>query len=129
MGSQGQTLGDRVHHFREALEYSLSDLARESGISRSYLYQVESGESSPTEEKLIALSNALQVSVADLLGVHEDEPNIPESLEAFAREAKLPPNDVRMLARIEYRGKQPTTVEGWRYLYSAIRATSENGNE
>lgn len=127
MDAQGETLGDRVRRYREALGYTLTDLARESGVSRSYLYQVESGESSPTEEKLLALANALGVTANELLGIVDEhtDVDIPDSLATFARQAKLRPDEVRMLARINYRGKRPSSVEGWHYLYSAIRATSE----
>ncbi len=114
MHAERTTLGKRVRSYREARGYSLSDLARLSGISRSYLYQVESGESSPTEEKLQALADALEVSIGDLLGIDEETIQIPES-----------PADVRMLARISYRGKQPDTVAKWQLLYLAIRTATK----
>lgn len=129
MNAQGPSLGERVRRYRIALGYSLSDLARQSGVSRSYLYQVESGESSPTEEKLLALANALGISVAELLG--QDVPlealDIPSSLKVFAEQYNLPPEDVRMLARINYRGRRPNSIEGWRLLYMAIQTTAEAG--
>jgi transcriptional regulator with XRE-family HTH domain len=120
----GHTLGQRLRAYREALDFSLSDLARRSGVSRSYLYQLENDESSPTQEKLNSLADALGVSPADLLGV-ADEPALPPALAEFAQEARLPPEDIRMLSRIHYRGKQPTTKEAWRVLYSVIRAASD----
>ena len=120
-------LGPRIRAYREALGYSLSDLAKKSGVSRSYLYQVESGTSSPTHEKLLDLAKALDVSVADLLGVgatKPDTPDVPESLAAYAEQAGLPSADIATLANIRYRGKQPTTVEGWRALHYIIKATT-----
>src|SRR2546422_194256 len=108
------TLGQRVRKFREAAGLSLSQLAKESNVSRSYLYQVESGESSPTEEKLMAIARALGVSFSDLLGVNDEPTNVPESLQQFADEVHLPPDDVRMLLRINYRGRQPRSSEAWR---------------
>lgn len=120
-------LGERVRTYREALGYTMSDLAKKSGVSRSYLYQVESGTSSPTREKLSALATALGVKITDLFGIDADEStdgDIPDSLADYSRQAHLPPGDVEMLANIRYRGKQPTTVEGWRALYSIIKATA-----
>jgi transcriptional regulator with XRE-family HTH domain len=119
------SLGERVRAYREAQEYSLSDLAKKSGVSRSYLYQVESGASSPTEEKLLALATALGVTVTDLLGIDATPPAVPDALATFAQEANLPSGDVEMLARINFRGKQPTTSEGWRALYLMIKTMSE----
>jgi len=48
MSEQGTGLGQRVRQYREAQGYTLSELAKLSGVSRSYLYQVDSGEFSPT---------------------------------------------------------------------------------
>ena len=125
MRAERTTIGKRVQSYREARGYSLSDLARLSGVSRSYLYQVESGESSPTEEKLQALAGALEVSIGDLLGIDENTIQIPESLRQFAEQEHLTPADVRMLARISYRGKQPDTVAKWQLLYLAIKTTTK----
>src|SRR5437868_15383482 len=111
MADAATWLGERVRAYREALGYTLSDLAKKSGVSRSYLYQVERGTSSPTQEKLSALATALGVRITDLLGVEAGESEggeVTESLAAYARQAHLPPADVAMLANIRYRGKQPT---------------------
>lgn len=125
MSDQGTGLGRRVRQYREAQGYTLSELAKLSGVSRSYLYQVESGESSPTEEKLNAIATALGVSIPDLLGITAEPEQIPPSLKEFAEQAHLPPEDIRMLARVSYRGKQPRSKEAWRALYSVIKATTE----
>lgn len=127
MADTATRLGERVRAYREALGYTPSDLAKKSGVSRSYLYQVESGASSPTQEKLSALATALGVAITDLLGIASAESasgDVPDSLMEYARHAHLPPTDVAMLANIRYRGKQPTTVDGWRALYSIIKATA-----
>jgi len=119
----GQGLGARVRAYRTERGYTFSELARRSGISRSYLYQVESGASSPTGEKMRALAAALDVSVQDLLdGAAGPDSDVPATLQAFARQAQLPPADVAMLAGIRYRGKQPATAEGWRMLYAILRS-------
>jgi hypothetical protein len=87
---------------------------------------VESGESSPTEEKLKALADALEISIGDLLGIDEDMVQIPESLRQFAELEHLTPADVKMLARISYRGKQPDTAAKWQLLYLAIQTTTKH---
>ena len=119
------TLAQRVRKYREAKGLSLSDLAKVSGISRSYLYQLESGDSSPTEEKLVALAKALEVSVSDLVSNAEESSDTPESLAEFARQDNLPPSDVKMLQGINYRGRRPTSVGAWRILYSVIKAATQ----
>jgi len=61
------TLGKRMKARREELNMSLSELARRTGISRSYLNMIEGDESSPTLEKveLIALELGLTVFFPD----------------------------------------------------------------
>lgn len=116
-------LGARVHAYRTARGYTFSELARRSGISRSYLYQVERGESSPTGEKMRALAAALDVTLQDLLDdANDPDRELPEALRAFARQARLAPADVAVLAEIRYRGQQPATAEGWRMLYAILRS-------
>lgn len=117
-------LGPRLRMYREAYGYTLSDLARLSGVSRSYLYQVESGESSPTEEKLQALAHALGTTIPDLLGVSADTIHIPPSLQQFAEREHLTDDVIRMLAHISYRGNQPDTVEKWHLLWLAIQTST-----
>lgn len=123
MEHRRETFGQQVRRLREHQGFTLSELARRSGLSRSYLYQIESGESSPTHEKLEPLANALGVTLADLLGAREERLEIPPSLADFAEEHNLPPADVETLARIQYRGRKPETKDEWRILYNAIRWT------
>lgn len=74
--------------------------------------------------------SALGTSVGELLGKsgpHSQSVNfdIPESLRQFAEEANLPDAEIRMLAGIRYRGKQPKTADDWRYIYESIRLRTE----
>ncbi len=64
-------LGEKVRARRLELGMSLSALASKSGVARSYLYQVERGESVPTFLKAQALAGALNLTMADMA----DEPS------------------------------------------------------
>jgi transcriptional regulator with XRE-family HTH domain len=116
------TLAEKIGRYRKAQQMSLTELARRADVSRSYLYQIESGESSPTLKVLKSLATALGVRVSDLVG-EEKRLNIPESLERFAAEYNIEPGDLEMLAQINYRGRRPTTPEEWRVLWRVIKAT------
>jgi transcriptional regulator with XRE-family HTH domain len=120
-------VGQRIRNLREQRGWSYSELAQNSGVSRSYLYQIETGESSPTGEKLKNIANALGVSTSDLLGESTERLEIPESLKSFADKEKLSREDMEMLSKLKYRGKQPTSEDQWRILYSVIKATLGNG--
>ncbi|MCB0165002.1 MAG: helix-turn-helix transcriptional regulator [Anaerolineae bacterium] len=116
-------IGPRVRELRQKKGWSLTKLANEAGISRSYLAQIEYGESTPTQEKIQQLANALGVLQSDLLGENSQEIEIPESLRAFATEMGLESasKEIQMLSQIEYRGKRPSTIEEWKVIYSVIR--------
>jgi hypothetical protein len=57
------------------------------------------------------------------IGGENEMANLPVSLAEFAKSAGLPPDDVLMLARLRYRGQQPTTPEKWELLYNVIKMT------
>ena len=118
-------LGTRVRQLREKKGWSLTKLAEQAGISRSYLAQIEYGESIPTQAKIVKLANALGALPSELLGEETDPMDIPESLREFARSAGLGSSEVQMLARIEYRGKRPGTVDEWKLLYTIIKTMLE----
>src|SRR5574341_628477 len=118
-------LGSRIRSMREARGMSLTELAKNSGMSRGYLHLIEKGESSPTEEKLGALAKALDVLVSELTGEiqsYDDLPfHVPDELRTVAEEDGLTPAEVKMLSLINYRGRQPKTAAQWRALFYAIR--------
>jgi transcriptional regulator with XRE-family HTH domain len=118
--------GARIRRLREEQGLSISELARLSGVSRGYLHLIEKGENNPTQEKLAAIANALNVMVAELIGEIEGDSvlvDIPDSLRRFAETNNLLPADVIMLSKINYRGKHPDSVQEWKILYSVIKGT------
>lgn len=60
-------VGELIRFHRTSSGLSLSTLADRSGVSRSYLYQIERGECSPTVDKLVKLALGLDVPAANLL--------------------------------------------------------------
>ena len=54
---------------------TLEDLAKDSGLTRSYLSKIERGVSTPSIESALGISKALGVTVEQLFGQHaEDDP-------------------------------------------------------
>ena len=92
------------------------------GISRNYLSQIE-------RDLATNLSWQVREKLQSVLGL-QGEPNkdssseeIPPSLAKFAQTAHLPPDDLIMLSRLQYRGQQPSTPEKWELLYNVIKMT------
>ena len=54
-------LGDKIREARQIRGMSLTELARQSGVSRSYLYDLEKGISVPTIPIVVRVENALGI--------------------------------------------------------------------
>lgn len=121
-----ETFGTRIRRLREKHGWSLTELSNRAGISRSYLAQIESGQSAPTEDKILKLANALGALPSELLGEQPSgQAHVPPMLRDFAEQANLGSAEVQMLAQIEYRGKKPNTVQEWKAIYSVIKGMLE----
>jgi transcriptional regulator with XRE-family HTH domain len=116
-----QSFGQRVHDRRKQEKLSQQDLADRVGISRNYLSQIERGTSNN-------LSWNVRQKLASVLGLGEEESQqaLPPGLAEFAASAGLPPGDIKMLADLQYRGKQPDTADKWKLLYNVIQMTVGN---
>ncbi|HEV7918488.1 MAG TPA: XRE family transcriptional regulator [Solirubrobacterales bacterium] len=63
--------GQRIKALREAMHYSLRDLAERSGVSAPMLSQVERGETSPTLSTAGRIAVGLDLSLSQLLRLDE----------------------------------------------------------
>lgn len=118
------TIGERVRARRRDLGWSLGELAKQSGVSKGYLSQVESGLAPrPSAETTLKVAIALGVPMNDLLGAEENVPEgLPPSLRELGERRKdIHEQDLKMLASIRFRGQQPTDPKDWEYLYETIR--------
>lgn len=124
-------VGSRIRRFRKDVDISLSQLAARAKVSKGYLSALENADGSdqparrPSAETLYAIAEALGVTMSDLLGrkllTDPHSGPLPESLQKFAKQHRLPATDVKMLSAIKFRGEPPKTAERWWYIYNAIR--------
>lgn len=124
-------LGQKLRKRREERELSLSKLAGLAGVSKGYLWSLENGRTNarPSGRTLYAIARELGTTMTDLLGQQmlTDLPHeVPDSLREFADEEDLSEADVQMLTGVNFRGQQPADVEGWRFIWRAIRAGVAN---
>jgi transcriptional regulator with XRE-family HTH domain len=113
---------DLIRDRRLAKRLSISELGRETGISKGYLSQLEAGHKThPSLEKLAAIARVLEIPLPDLV---ERPAGLPDALGAFAADRSLDPADVDMLASIRFAGLPPRTRARWEYIWTAIQ-TSE----
>ena len=86
-GVSSEKLGSRVRELRRAKGMTLNGLAESSGVSRSMISKVERGEKNPTLVVAAGISEGLDVSISQLMGIEE------------RREVVMVPRDRRMVMR------------------------------
>lgn len=59
-------LGAKLKQLRKAKGFSLEELANQTGMSKSYIWELENRPANPTTEKLSKLADALGVTTAYL---------------------------------------------------------------
>ena len=62
-----KTLGQTIQRLRKAYHMSLGDLSQQSGVAKSIISQIERNESNPTIATVWRLSQALDVSIEEVL--------------------------------------------------------------
>ena len=82
-------IGERIAHFRVGKGYTVNKLANLSGVSQSYLREVELGNKNPTVEFLSVLCETLGISLKEFFDDQPDDPLISKiyQLSAEQREA------------------------------------------
>ncbi len=96
------TLGEKIKRLRKEKGLTLEELAKESGSSKSYIWELENkNPPRPSGEKVNAIAKELGVTADYLLDETQDEPTEQGREDVFLR---------------TYRGLDPTTQEKIRQL-------------
>lgn len=122
------SVGEQIRARRLEAGLSLSGLAERAQVSKGYLWSLEKGatEARPSGKTLYRIAEALGTTMSDLLGKEllvddQYEPEIPDSLIAFAKKERLRKEDVAMLARVNFRGRQPDDYDSWDLIWRAVK--------
>lgn len=119
---EAPSFGTRVRERRLEEGLSQDELAQKAGISRNYLSEIERGQATNLSWQVVQrLSEALGLREEGGLDAGVSLANLPVGLREFAQSANLPPDDQLMLARVQLRGRRPTTADQWRLLYNFIK--------
>lgn len=127
-------LQDRLKELRTNKDLTLKGVAERSGLSVSYLSDIERGRTTPTLNTLEALADALDMSVIDLLtgvdfaGELTDAslpPGLSDLLQDDEYRHEITPEWVETLSKIQMRGKRPQTKREWLELYLHLKRILE----
>jgi transcriptional regulator with XRE-family HTH domain len=117
------SFGQQVRARRRQEKLSQEELAQRVQISRNYLSQIERGQSTNLSWQVRQRINAVLGIQDEGFPPSPEASGLPPGLAEFAARQQLPADDVAMLARLQYRGQQPTTPEKWELLYNVIKVT------
>jgi|SRR6267143_4092515 len=132
-------LGENIRYVRQGKNLSLADLAAKSGVSKTYISDLENGLGGrPNVQHLYKIATSLETTIDTLINLSlkpaqrratippaSQEP-LPPGLEEFAKQEKLEPQQIDMLARLNFRGNRPRDKEAWRLIYDAIKMASRS---
>jgi len=91
-------IGDRIRNLRLAQNLTVTQLAKRSYISQSYLSDIESGRTAPSLDKLNVICNTLGISLSEFFG---EVPKLPAEIIKLVESAKkLTEDEVELLSRL-----------------------------
>lgn len=122
-------LGEKLKGIRKNLRnYTLQKVFEETGISVSFLSDMERGKTKPSLETLQKLANFYQVNLSDLLEDSQDNKMENRDLyppglrELMNEDANLDPEVVEVMLTMERRAKRkPETKDQWREYYYSLK--------
>jgi len=107
-------VGVRLKRLRTQRRLTLTDVAKATGISKSTMSRLETGQRRPTLELLLALSHAYRVPLDDLVAAPEvGDPRI-----------RLKPGRVKGRTVIPLT-RQPDGTQAWKIVVPATKVTPE----
>lgn len=132
------SLAGRLRRARKENGLTLDKLAEDSGLSKTYLWELENdavGVKKPSADTLMKLVGPLRTTIADLLGrptvqVAAAQVEISDSLKEFLdwmkkTDRELSNDEVRDLAAMRFRGGQPKTRDDWDDLYRTLKRITQ----
>jgi|SRR6266850_2730927 len=128
-------LGENIRYLRQGKNLSLADLTKKSGVSKTYISDLENGLGGrPNVQYLYKIATALDTTIDALINLSlkrkaipavSREP-LPPGLEEFAKQESLEPQQIDMLARLNFRGNRPKDADAWKLIYDTIKMASRS---
>lgn len=104
---QAEALGRAIKVYRTARDTSRKELAKRSGLSYSYLAEIENGAKYPSSKALHLIARALDLSPAELLQATETLPAPAEDFASSYLAAESPPQGARARQRAWFHSELP----------------------
>lgn len=86
---QRKRIGEKIKNLRKYWGLSLQQVAKKSGSSKSYIWEVENKNINLTSRKLVAIANALQTTPNFLLDDTKEKMTLSDEEDRFFRKYKI----------------------------------------
>lgn len=122
-------LGSELRRLRKSRRFTLANVGKETGLSVSFLSDVERGRTKPSLDTLEKLAACYGLSVNDILlgtefSVSRDEREYPPGFQEFLQEigGNIDEEMEDLLLRAENRAKRSAqTKEDWLKMYYSLK--------
>ena len=123
------SFSEKIKALRIAKGWGTGKLADEAGISRPYMWQLETGgKDHPSFEVLEKVARALGVGVSEFSDIRPEPVSpkgLPAGLQEFVqtrgRHLGITKADLEVLRSINFRGVQPRDPEAWELLFLFLK--------
>jgi transcriptional regulator with XRE-family HTH domain len=121
-------LGAVLRSLRKNRGYTLAEVASTTGLSVSFLSDVERGRTRPSLDSLVKLADCYNSSITTIIdGVDAEtlstETTYPPGFKDFLREIDVEPDLVDLLLRMERRAaERALTKDDWLQYYYSLKA-------
>lgn len=113
-------LSERLRRKRKKLELTLKDVNKQTGLSVSFLSEIERGKTNPSIETIQKLAHCYDVPVSEL--IPEANRTLPGSLEEARTQHNIPDEIIDLMLQVEFRSdKKHDTLEDWMQLYFSVK--------
>jgi XRE family transcriptional regulator, regulator of sulfur utilization len=119
-------LGERLRELRQQRDLTLLQLSQQTGLSVSYLSDLERGRTNPSIDTLERIAGTYQVLLGELVAGADGwqispQQGLAPGLQELIEQGKIDLATAQDLSRIELRGKRPQTAMEWLELYFHLR--------
>jgi len=131
-------LGDRIRELRNNKKETLRNASESTGLSVSYLSDIERGRTNPSLQTLETLASHFGITINDMLlgvdfaGDQTENAYPPGLLELFNDKElgkEIDEDWKNLLVKIDLRGKRPQTKIQWMELYLSLKRILETPGE
>ena len=131
-------IGQRIRELRKQRGSTLKDIADKTGLSLTYISDVERDRTQPSLKTLHRIAEGLGVTTTDLMSGVDNlgettEEALPDGLREFKEDPRwagqLTEDWVKTLLRVDYRGRRPESRREWQALFVTLQSIMEPEGE